>query len=85
MIAFLCMLLQSFAKINHFSPLAKLIYLFKYLVLVQIIHGKKSDLLTLGHVISCPSSLLDHLLYIYEGERDNDTEKCLLTQISVGS
>ena len=61
-------LLQSFAKINHFSPLAKLIYLFKYLVLVQIIHGKKSDLLTLGHVISCPSSLLDHLLYIYEGE-----------------
>ncbi len=80
------MLLQSFAKINHFSPPAKLIYLFKYLVLVQIIHGKKSDLLTLGHVISCHSSLLDHLLYIYEGERgDNDTEKCLLTQISVGS
>ena len=64
------LLLQSFAKINHFYPLAKLIYLFKYLVLVQIIHGKKSDLLRFGHVISCHSQLF---IQIFTFTRESET------------
>ena len=37
---FLCKTLDKFSKINHMFPVAKSIYLFKYLVFLQIIQQK---------------------------------------------